>query len=168
MKRITAYLLVLLAIVLFPIQCTAGERVFNAPRYPSRLLKLQFASSANVFTTVDPSPAGTPLTETSATGISNMDGSASLAFEGGFTPPITVTVYYWQRDQVTASNSCWVRLGWASALYASAVDTNYALLTFVLPENTPFLVMTSAAVTGNVYTDARPDALNNNSATGFN
>lgn len=133
---------------------------------PYRRLATQFAG--NVFVTADPSPAGTPLTLTSATGIGGPDGTVSIGMGAGFTAPVTLTVYYWQLDSVVPANSCWQRLGPAAANYSTAIDTNYASVTFTVPAGTPFLIRSSAAVTGNVYTDARAAFENNNSAaTGY-
>lgn len=146
-----------------------GTRTFNAPVRPQRLLAKQFAAGANNFTLVDPTPDGTPLTLTSATGKSRMDGSATLTMTNGFTAPVTLTAFTWQLDNVTPANSCWVRVapvvsGGANN-YTQSVDAHYTTVGFVLPENTPFLIMSSAAVTGNVYTDATYDANNQNSAS---
>lgn len=144
-----------------------ASRVYNAPRNPRRLLTKQFSAGANVFTTVDPSPSGTPLTITSATGDANADGSASIAFQAGFTPPLAVTVYYWQADAVTPANSCWTRLGSAAAQYTTSVDHTYTICTFQIGEFVPFIVQTGAAVTGNVYTDSKADPNNNNTVAGY-
>ena len=142
-------------------------RVFTASNTPRRKLAKQFSAGANVFATADPSPAGTPLTITSATGIAGSDGSVVLTFLAGFTAPITITVYYWNQDLVNTSNSCWVRLGNEAAAYSATIDSNYVSVPFALPVNAPFLVRTSAAVTGDVYTDARAHSSNNNTATGY-
>src|ERR1017187_941518 len=99
MKRLIANILLAVFLSFFQVAADAtGQRVFNAPRRPSRLLATQFASNANVFTLVDPSPDGTPLTLTSATGISQIDGSVTVALCSGFTAPVSLTCYYWQQD----------------------------------------------------------------------
>ncbi|MDE1971392.1 MAG: hypothetical protein KGI50_07505 [Patescibacteria group bacterium] len=143
----------------------AGRVVSNTCARPRRLLNAQFAG--NMFPTADPSPDGTPLTETSATGVSSNVGTVTLGFTNGFTAPITVTAYYWNADPVTPANSCWVRLGASSTAYSTTVDTHYASVSFSIPEYTPFLIRTSAAVTGNVYLDGAIDVKNNNSPSGY-
>lgn len=155
-----------------PSTAYGATRTFNSPVRPWRRLALQFGSGANNFTTVDPSPDGTPLTLTSATGKSTGDGSVTVALTNGFTAPVTMTVYYWQYDSVTPTNACWVRLApvasGGQSNYTQSVDTHYAIFQFSLPENTPFLIRSSTPVTGNAYTDSIAD-LNNlgSSATGF-
>lgn len=148
-----------------------GTRVFNTSVRPIRLLTKQFASNANNFTLVDPTPDGTPLTLTSATGKSNMDGSATITLTNGFTAPVTLTAFVWQLDSVTPANSCWVRVAPVASgganNYTQSVDSHYAQVSFSLAENTPFIIMSSAAVTGHVYTDAAKDANNNNSPAGY-
>ena len=148
----------------------AQVRTFNAPRRPLRLLTKQFAANANVFTIVDPSKAGTPLTLTSATGRSNMDGSVTISMQAGFTAPITLSFYIWQQDSVTPANAGWTRLGNAAtgtSSYSVTLDNNYTLATVVIPENTDFIVLSSTAVTGNVYTDSIASPSNLNTVAGY-
>lgn len=153
-------------------QAGAATRTFNSPVRPWRKLAKQFASNANVFTIVDPTPDGTPLSLSNATGKSTGDGSVTVSLESGFTAPLTVTVFFWQIDSVTPANSCWVRLAPVASAgqsnYTQSVDSHYAQFQFSIPENTPFLIMSGTAVTGNVYTDSIAD-LNNpgSSAAGF-
>lgn len=153
-------------------EAEAATRTFNSPVRPWRRLAKQFAAGANVFTTTDPTPAGTPLTLANATGKSTGDGSVTIGLQAGFTAPITFTIYYWQYDSVTPANACWVRLAPVASsgqsVYQQTVDSNYASFMFQIPENTPFLIQSSAAVTGNVYTDSFADKNNpGSSATGF-
>lgn len=174
MKRIQT--LFLLAVLFFnPLfECAANAqatRTFNSPRNVRRKLALQFNGSSEVFTTTDPSPAGTPLTLSSATGISGYDGSVTLVFRAGFTAPVTLTVYQWLQDLVDPTKSCWVRIAPASSgsdVYSKAVDTNYSLIQFSIAERVPFLVMSSAGITGDVYTDAEAHPSNTGStASGY-
>jgi hypothetical protein len=154
--------------LLFPFSVEAqGTRVFNAPRNTQRLIVKQFAAAANNFTIVNPDPDGTPLTLTSATGRSKMDGNASVTLTNGFTAPVTLTIFIWQQDLVTPANSCWKRVASAAAGYATAADSHYVTVTWTITENTPFLVMSSAAITGNVYTDSVIDPNNNNTVAGY-
>lgn len=145
----------------------AGNVNSNIPARPWRLLNLQFGSSANAFCTADPSAGGTPLTETSATGITGSSGTVAVALNAGFTAPITLTIYYWCRDAITGANSGWVRAGANSGQYATVVDTNYSTLSFTAPPYTPYIIESSAAVTGKVYVNTNRDPLNNNSAVGY-
>lgn len=157
------------ALICSPVANSQSMRTFNSPKYPMRLLAKQFNGSTEVFTTTDPSPDGTPLTLTSATGISGADGSVTVILQSGFTAPVTLTAYEWNQDFVTPANSCWVRVAPAATgtdVYSKAIDTHYALAQFAISEKTPFLIMSSGAITGNVYIDAKPHSQNANSATG--
>lgn len=167
MKKLLTVVLALFILMAQPVAAIAGSRVFNAPRPTFRLLKKQFNASADVFAKVDPSPVGTPLTLTSATGTSKMDGSATVCFTTGFTAPMVVTIYEWQQDNVTAANACWVRIGGAAAQYSFTVDTKYAVINFAISENTPFLVMCDQSVTGNVYVEAPENINNANTVAGY-
>jgi len=169
-------LLPLLIAVFFALPCfainhgapsNAGNVNSNIPARPWRLLNLQFGGNANDFCTADPSPDGTPLTETSATGITGSSGTIAVALTNGFTAPVTLTVYYWTQDQVTGGNSCWVRAGANASQYATSVDSHYTTLSFTAPPNTPYIIESSGAVTGNVYVNTAKDPLNNNSAAGY-
>lgn len=147
-----------------------GTRTFNTACRTSRLLAKQFNTNADVFTQTDPSAGGTPLTLTRATGMSGMDGNVTLTFTSGFTPTLNLTFYEWQADLVNSANASWVRCGNAATgktSYKATVDSNYAKVAFSIAENTPFLVLADQSVTGNVYTDAPPHILNNNSVTGY-
>lgn len=172
-KYITLLLGSMLAITCAANYSDAATRTYNSPVRPQRLLAKQFASNANNFTLVDPTPDGTPLTLTSATGRSKMDGSVTIALTGGFTAPVTLTAFYWVLDNVTPANSHWSRLGpvasGGQSNYTQAIDSHYATFMFSIPENTPFIIMSSAAVTGNVFTDSVIEPTNNNSASaGYN
>lgn len=137
-----------------------GSRVYNSAYRPYRLLAKQYAAGANVFPTADPSPAGTPLTLSNAMGTASNDGVVTLCLDAGFTAPITLTCYYWQQDAVTPSNACWIRAAGSAALYAFAVDTNYASVSFSIPPNAPFIVSADKADTGKVYCSAPADPNN--------
>lgn len=176
MKR---YTLRALAVALLAVLCISGDapisaqgtRTFNSPVKPFRKLAKQFNSGNDVFPTADPSPAGTPLTLTSATGRSTADGSVTIAFMAGFTPPLTITAYQWQYDNVTPSAGGWVRVAPAATgadVYEKAIDTNYCIVQFSIDPHTPFLIRTSASVTGSVYVDAPADPNNTGStASGY-
>src|SRR5215213_8230802 len=102
--RQKVYLTVLVSVVLSYVGCMVGivftaqqagaqaTRTFNSPRNVRRKLALQFNGSTEVFTTVNPDAAGTPLTLTSATGISGMDGSVTLVFRAGVATK-TITAF---------------------------------------------------------------------------
>lgn len=151
MKRLIA-LLMLLATMLVAIPANAeGTRVFNNAHRPYRLMAKQYATGANVFPTADPSPDGTPLALTNAMGLSPVDGVVSVQLDSGFTAPVSLTAFYWSADSVTVSNSCWVRASNVSTTYTASVDSHYASVSFSVPGNTPWLIQSSAAVTGLVY-----------------
>lgn len=173
MRKIVTALLtaILISSMVIPESLAQATRTFNSPRNVRRKLALQFNGSTEVFTTTDPSPAGTPLTLSSATGISGYDGSVTLVFRAGFTAPATLTVYQWLQDTVNTSKSCWVRIAPSSTgtdVYSKAVDTNYSLIQFSIAERVPFLVMSDVAITGDVYTDAEAHPSNTGStASGY-
>lgn len=153
--------------IVTPGDASAGRVNSNVASRPKYLLSLQFGSGANNFTTVDPSPDGTPLTESSATGRTQSSGVVTVELTTGFTAPVTLTAYYWIKDPVTVANSHWTRCGPASAVYSISVDSHYATATFACPPNTPFLIRSSAAITGNVYVDGIADPNNLNRPTGY-
>jgi hypothetical protein len=168
------FLLLLLSlwIAFCPVAYAAGPlsgttQVANWPGSPTRLLAKQFVSSANVFGQVDPSPAGTPLSLTSATGDSKPNGSVTLTLCAGFTAPLALTIYVWQPDAVTGTNACWVRISNAAAGYTVTADSNYTTVTYTIAPSTPFFVLANKAVTGLVYTDSSADPNNANSVTGY-
>jgi hypothetical protein len=144
-----------------------AQRVQESPRNPYRLLSKQFAGSTAVFTTADPSLAGSALTLTSATGNSRMDGVVTVALQAGFTAPVTLTVYYWQMDNVTGANAGWTRIGAVASDYSQSFDSNYTMRQFAIQENTPFLIRSSANITGNVYTDCPQNTNNANTVAGY-
>ena len=159
---------ILLAGCLLGLPVCADQSVnSNIAHRPYRLLVAQFSTNTNMFCTADPSPDGTPLTETSATGMSGGQGTVTVLLTNGFTAPVTLTAYFWLPDNKTAANKCWTRLGPNSSFYSVSVDTHYATAAFVAPVNTPYIIMSSAAVTGPVYVDTPIDPANNNSATGY-
>jgi len=167
-RKLSLFLAVILAITFCnPADAGAGRVNSNAPVRPWRLLNKQFSGNANVFTTTDPSPAGGNLTETSATGVTTGEGTVTINLGAGFTAPITLTAYIWVQDRVTPTNSYWARCGANASQYSITVDSNYTTVVFVLPHNTPFIILSSAAVTGNVYVDAQADHLNANSSTSY-
>lgn len=161
MRRLLNSILVLLLAVSTVAPCYAeGTRVFNNAHRPYRLLAKQYATNANVFPIVDPSPAGTPLALSNAMGLAPVDGVVTVQLNAGFTAPITLTVYYWCNDAVTPANSAWVRAANVAATYSASVDSNYASVSFSTPGNTPFIIESSAAVTGLVYCSAPADVNN--------
>lgn len=169
MKRLIALLFAFLlccpAFAAGPLSGTT--QVGNWPSQPTRLLAKQFVSSANVFGQVDPSPAGTPLTLTSATGDSKPNGSVTLSLGAGFTAPLALTIYVWQVDVGGSGLACWTRISNAAAGYTVTADSNYTTVTFTITPSTPFFVLANKAVTGNVYTDSSADPNNANSQAGY-
>lgn len=156
------WLTVLLLITSSVCPAYAQMRTFNSPNYPGRKLAKQFNAGTESFVTVNPDPDGTPLTLTSATGLVGPNGTVTLGFLGGFTPAITITVFLWHTDA-----GAWVRLGPNNSgadRYSISVDSHYTLCQFSAPEGTPFLVMSSAGVTGFCYTDAKAHPQNANTA----
>lgn len=137
---------------------------------PRRRLALQFAANANVFTIVNPDADGTPLTLTSATGVTPANGLVMVSVGAGFTAPVTLTALYWQMDDVTTTKAGYRRLGPAatgSNTYVQSLDAHYTSCVFSGPPNTPFIILASGAITGDVYINARAHASNANSATGY-
>ena len=133
--------------------------VAASPEYPYRKLAKQFSTNTNVFCTADPSPDGTPLTLSSATGDDAGHGMVTVLLTNGFTAPITLTAYYWHR-----AKQVWVRVAPSTAGYSMLVDSHYTQWEFPLPAGSPFIIMSSAAVTGDVYTNSVADPNNANTA----
>lgn len=153
-----------------PLVMGAGTRTFNSPVQVRRKLALQFNGNTEVFTTADPTPASGNLTLTSATGISGFDGSVTLVFRSGIATK-SITAYMWLQDLVASSKSCWVRVAPAASgtdIYVKTIDSDYSTVQFSIPEQTPFLIQSSAAFTGDVYTDALAHPSNTGStASGY-
>jgi len=160
MKRFIAGLLIAL---ICTVNAVCAQTVLGAP---GRLLAKQFNGNTENFTTTNPDLGGTPLTLASATGVTPSNGIVMLSVGAGFTPPVTLTAFFWQQDLVTPANSGWRRFGNAAASYAQALDATYTSCAFSGPPNTPFLIMSSAGITGNVYTNAKAHPSNNNTASG--
>lgn len=150
-----------------------ASRAYNTPTNPMRKLALQFNTAADVFTKVNPDAAGTPLTLTSATGVSGSNGTVTLAFRAGYTPTIKLTVFVWLYDNVTPTKAGWIRYGpqalggTSPHVYELNVDSNYCSAAFSIEPHTPFLIMCDTSITGDVYTDALAHSSNANSATGY-
>lgn len=132
----------------------------------ARKLALQFNTNSEVFTTTNPDLGGTPLTLTSATGISPANGLVLISMGAGFTAPVTLTAFTWQVDNVTSANAGWRRISPDAGGYSQAVDAHYTNVALAVPPNTPFLIMSSGAVTGNVYVNCKAHPSNNNTASG--
>lgn len=162
-RLINLFLVAVLAFSALPVNAE-GMRVYNNAHRPYRLIAKQYAANANDFPTVDPSPGGTPLPVTDALGQAPADGVVTLTVYAGFTAPVTLTCYYWQADGVTVANSGWIRASNTAANYSAAIDSNYAQVSFSVPGNSQFLVMSSAAVTGLVYCSAPASAFNPSSS----
>lgn len=171
MKRYgLAFLLLLIGWVTFlNVPATADSmRTFNSPFRPRRLLAKQFnGGTESLSTATDPTLGGTPLALTAATGRSGMDGTVTMTLMGGFTPPLVATVYYWNQDLVTPAKSGWVHIGSDATEYQRTFDATYVMRQFAIPEQTPFLITTDVAITGDVYLDAVANSSNNNTATGY-
>lgn len=162
MRRLLQMWLILLLLLFSqtPAHCEAGRVDISTTCgvRPWRLLNKQFSGNANVFTTS--SPVGS-LTESSASGCTQSDGSVTVALEAEFTPPVTLTLFCWINDTVTPTNSGWVQFSIAT------ISNNNYMAVMACPHNCPFVIMSSAAVTGNVYIDAATDHLNANSPNGY-
>ena len=159
---VVSYLVSFAALLALQPAFSASFRTYNSPHYPYRKLAKQFGGSVNSFITADPSPDGTPLTLTSATGTTGPDGTVTILMTNGFTAPVTLTAYMWH---IKAAS--WVRVAPVSSgtnAYSQALDSHYTTCQFSIPENIPFLVRASAAVTGDVYTDAVENPNNANTA----
>jgi hypothetical protein len=162
MRRLLQMWLILLLLVfsLTPAHAEAGRVDVSTTCgvRPWRLLNKQFSGNANVFTIVTPVSA---LTESSATGCTHGTGAVSVLLQSGFTPTITLTLFVWLNDPVTPANSNW------AAFSTASVTANNSMVVLACPHNMPFIIQSSAAVTGNVYVDAPADKLNANSPTSY-
>lgn len=159
------YIVLLAALILstvLPYSADSATRTYNSPRNIIRKLTKQFNGAADVFVQADPSPAGTPLTLTSATGRSGEEGSVTVHLMAGFTAPLLLTVYQW-----SPTEAAWIRCAPAATganVYQQSVDTNYALVQFSIAERVPFIIRADKSVTGNVYVDCEAHPANNNTA----
>jgi len=143
---------------LAPVQ--GAERTFNSPKQCLRLLSLAHQGNNDVFPIADPSLGGTPLGLFAAMGRSGMDGIVTVSVGAGFTPPLVLTVYSWQKDTVNPAKAGWRRIGANAADYSATFDSHYTQRQFAIGEQTPFLIRADKAVTGDVYVDAPEDPNN--------
>lgn len=162
MKRWLSVLLTFVLLLVSQAVQADGQRIYQSPFYPARKIVKQFNTNADNFCTTDPTPDGTPLTLANATGKSTQTGTVTINLTDGFTAPVTLTIFYWNRDK-----AAWVRLGPDSASYSKSFDAHYTVGQFNVPENTDFLIQSSASITGGVYLSGTHSAGNNNSAAGY-
>lgn len=136
---------------------------YHSPRIPVAFnwgtngTVFQKGGGANPFsvTTQDPNtsgPNGGPYPIWYATGRTNIDGIATFAITGGFTPPVTLTAWEWNR----AANA-WFKIGAAAAEYGHVFDATYGLYSILVSENAYVLITSSAPITGAAYMDCNND-----------
>jgi hypothetical protein len=143
-----------------------AERVNTSYHRPCNLIPFRWASSGSVYTpaaggtpvnpfsvsgSVNPNTAGPnsgPLPPSYGTCLSGIDGNTTIALTAGFTPSMNVIVWEWNRLA-----QAWFKLGAAASLYQTTFDATYAQSTFLSCEAAVLLIQSSAAVTGNAYTD---------------
>lgn len=105
--------------------------------------------------TVNPNTAGPssgPISIVQATCRAGIDGNCTIAITAGFTAPVNLIAWEYNRTA-----NAWFRLGAAAALYQTACDSTYVQSTFLASENAYILIQSSAAITGNAYTDGTID-----------
>ena len=95
---------------------------------------------------VDPNSPLLPIQYATARG--GIDGNMTIALTDGFSPPVTLIAWEWNRVAKK-----WFKLGPAAALYGTAIDATYAQNTFQVSENAIVLIQSSVAITGAAYTD---------------
>jgi hypothetical protein len=88
-----------------------------------------------------------------ATGRAGIDGKCTIAVTGGFTAPLTLTA--WEYNRATKG---WIKIGANANEYNKIYDDTYALGSFDVSENAYVLIQSSAAVTGIAAMDAMLDA----------
>jgi hypothetical protein len=142
-------------------------RVNTSYHRPCNLIPFRWASSGTVYvpvsggtavnpfpvTSVNPNTAGSnsgPLPSVYGTCLAGIDGNTTIALTGGFSPSINMIVWEWNNLA-----QAWFKLGAASALYQTTFDATYAQSTFLSCEAAVLLIQTSAAITGNAYTDGK-------------
>ena len=86
------------------------------------------------------------------TGRGGVDGNFTVALQAGFTPPVTLVAWEWNRVA-----GKWFRLGANTTLYETAYDSTYTQSTFDVCENAIILVQSSAAITQVAYMDGTLD-----------
>lgn len=137
-----------------------STRVNGSPDYPGRKLALQFNTSLAPLYNGNPNTGS--LTTTSATGRVPNDGIVHIALCAGFTPPMTVTVWWW-----SIAEAKWIHAGPGVTDYSKAFDATYTSCQFTAPPQAAYIVTTNAANTGSVYVSGRAYKDNANSAAGF-
>lgn len=101
-------------------------------------------------TTQDPNSLKFPVWF--ATGRAGIDGNFTVALTSGFTPPINLVAWEWNRTA-----NAWVKLGPNNSLYQTTYDATYAQNVFQASENSYILIQSSAAVTGTALMDGMVD-----------
>src|ERR1700723_1933507 len=98
-------------------------------------------------------PNGGPISIVQATCRAGIDGNLTVGLTNGFTAPVTLTA--WEFNRVA---NAWMKVGPAAAIYAQAMDDVFTQWTFNATESAVILIQSSAAITGNAYTDGTIDS----------
>ena len=136
---------------------------------PRNLIPMNWGTSGTVFNpaggqtnpfsvtaSVNPNTAGPnsgPISIAQATCRAGIDGNLTVGVTGGFTPPVTLTA--WEYNRVA---NAWMKVGAVAAVYSIAMDATYTQWTFNATESAVILIQSSAAITGSAYTDGTIDS----------
>lgn len=98
-------------------------------------------------------PNGGPYPQAWATGRAGIDGNFTVALTAGFTAPISLVAWEWNKVA-----NAWIRLGANSGIYETTFDATYTMNTFQVSENAYVLIQSTAAITDPAYIDGTLDA----------
>jgi hypothetical protein len=112
----------------------------------------QKGGGTNPFSTfaTDPNSGNFPIWY--ATGRAGIDGIATVGIQAGFTAP--VTLYAWEYNRAAAK---WYKIGANADQYSVSFDATYGLASFLVSENAYVLIQSNNAITGLAYTDMMDD-----------
>jgi hypothetical protein len=145
------------------------NRVSTTYHSPRNLIPFYWGSSGSVFNpaggqtnpfsvsgSVNPNTSGPnsgPIPQEYATCRSGPDGNCTVALTAGFTAPINIIAWEYNRTA-----NAWFLLGGNVSLYQLTFDSTYTQSTFKATENSYILIQSSAAITGKAYTDGTIDS----------
>ena len=140
---------------------------------PRNLIPMNWGSTGTVFNpaggqtnpfsvtgSVNPNTAGPnsgPISIVQATCRAGIDGNLTVGLTNGFTAPVTLTAWEFNRA-LNSGTGGWMKVGPAATVYAQAMDDVFTQWTFNATESAVILIQSSAAITGNAYTDGTIDS----------
>jgi len=137
-------------------------RVSTAYHSPRHLIPMNWGTNAtawvgnnggtNPFSDSSQDPNSNAFPIQYCTGRAGEDGNFTVAIEAGFTPPMNLSAWEFNR---TAGK--WFKLGANSGTYLITCDATYILSTFEVSENAYVLIQSDQPVTGRAWMDGKPD-----------